>query len=225
MCGRYTQASSYTKISQVFGVDASGREDHPRYNVAPGQYIDAVLIDQDDRRILTNLKWGLIPAWSKDASFAAKTINARAESIDEKPTFRDAFKKRSCIIPANGFYEWQKTASGKQPYYFYMKDREPFGFAGLWESWTDKSTGEAIETATIITTEANEILGKVHHRMPVIVAPEDYALWLEPRLKPEDRKGFLIPYPSDLMAMHPVSRAVNNAASNDASLIEPLNSL
>ncbi len=175
MCGRFTQINKPKQIDKEFKVNtAQDSFLKPRYNIAPTQTIPAVL-ETGGERIISRLKWGLIPHWSKDDSYASKLINARAETLAEKPSFRDAFKHHRCIIPASGFYEWDKKSSGaKQPFYFYLNDKEVFGFAGLWEEWLDKESGELVETCTIITTEANEVLELVHDRMPVILKPENY---------------------------------------------------
>ncbi len=172
-------------------------------------------------------KWGLVPSWSKEAPTSKGLINARAETITEKPSFREAFKSRRCIIPASGFYEWQKKGTGaKQPFYFYLKEKDVFGFAGLWEEWLNKLTGELLETCTIITTEANEVLKPVHDRMPVILKPENYDEWLDAKLKDTSRlQELLKPYPAKEMSSHAVSRSVNIPDSDSAELIVPLNSL
>jgi putative SOS response-associated peptidase YedK len=189
--------------------------------------IDAVL-DGQEGRILAPFKWGLVPAWAKEAT-ARGMINARSETISEKPSFREAFKKRRCIIPASGFYEWQAArgkGTAKQPFYFYLNEREVFGFAGLWEEWLDKTTGELLETCTIITTQANEVLKPVHDRMPVILHREDYEEWLDKNVKDTARlEKVLAPYPADEMISHAVSRSVNVPDNDSAELIVPLNSL
>ncbi|MDQ3181401.1 MAG: SOS response-associated peptidase [Acidobacteriota bacterium] len=227
MCGRFTQTAKPKQVENEFHVKIS--QDnllHSRYNIAPAQIIPAVL-EQEGNRIISNLKWGLIPHWSKDDSYASKLINARAETLAEKPSFRDAFKHHRCIIPASGFYEWDKKSSGaKQPFYFYLKDKEVFGFAGLWEEWLDKQTGELIETCTIITTEANKVLEPVHDRMPVILKAENYEQWLDAKETKTDKlQKLLAPYPSAEMTYHAVSRSVNIPDVDSAELIEPLNSL
>jgi putative SOS response-associated peptidase YedK len=227
MCGRFTQKAPWEKVKQEFKVDSARHSlIKPRYNIAPAQTIDVVL-ETGKERIISQLKWGLIPSWAKDADIGNRMINARAETVQEKPSFRDAFKKRRCIIPATGFYEWQKKGSGaKQPFYFYLKDKDVFGFAGLFEEWTDQETGELLETCTIITTEANEVLKPVHDRMPVILKPEDYDEWLDPQEnKAEKLRRLLAPYPANEMSSHPVSRSVNIPDADSAELIEPINSL
>lgn len=227
MCGRFTNKAKPEQIEKEFKV---GRINpnlfQPRFNIAPMQMID-IVFEPKTQRILSRLKWGLVPFWAKDETIGNNLINARAETLSEKPSFREAFKSRRCIIPASGFYEWQRRGTeAKQPFYFYLKDKEVFGFAGLWESWVDKQTGENLETCTIITTGANEVLKPVHDRMPVILKAENYDEWLD--VKENDTKKlqkFLLPYPSDEMDLHPVSRSVNIPDSDTPDMIAPLNSL
>ncbi len=227
MCGRFTNKAKSKDIAKEFKV---GRKNanlfEPRYNIAPSQMID-VVFEPENERILSQLKWGLVPSWSKDAPTSKGLINARAETITEKPSFREAFKSRRCIIPASGFYEWQKKGTGaKQPFYFYLKEKEVFGFAGLWEEWLDKQTGELLETCTIITTGANDVLKPVHDRMPVILKPESYDEWLDAKVKDTDKlQKLLVPYSAGEMSSHAVSRSVNIPDSDSPDLITPLNSL
>ena len=226
MCGRFTLKAKPERIKAEFKAavlpEAAGFE---RFNIAPSQMIDAVL-NNEKKRIVTQLKWGLVPSWAKDPDIGNRMINARSETITEKPSFREAFKKRRCIIPSSGFYEWQKSASGgKQPYYFYLKEKEVFGFAGLYEEWIDNQTGELLETCTIITTEANAVLKPVHDRMPVILAATDYDEWLDEKQTDTERlQRLLVPYSADAMASHTVSGAVNIPTSNEAGLIASVNS-
>jgi putative SOS response-associated peptidase YedK len=227
MCGRFTQKAPWEKVKKEFKVASdSGTLIKPRFNIAPAQMIAAVRVLEGARE-LSALKWGLVPAWAKEAEIGHRMINARAETLSEKPSFREAFRRRRCIIPASGFYEWQKKGSGaKQPYYFYLKDKDVFGFAGLWEEWLDKETGEVLETCTIITTEANQVLEPVHDRMPVILKPEDYEQWLDPQENVSERlQKLLAPYPPAEMTSHAVSRSVNYPDADSPELIEPLNSL
>ena len=224
MCGRFTQTATAEQVEKEFHAEISQADLLKlRYNIAPTQIIPAVL-EQDGSRIISGLKWGLIPHWSKDDSFASKLINARAETLAEKPSFRDSFKNRRCIISASGFYEWDKKGSGaKQPYYFYLKDTEVFGFAGLWEEWLDKASGELVETCTIITTEANKVLEPVHDRMPVILKSKDYEQWLDEKQTDTDKlQKLLVPFPANKMSSHTVSRAVNSAATDSPELINSL---
>lgn len=221
MCGRFTNKAEEHEIEKEFKVGKLNNVSFaPRYNIAPSQMIDAVL-EANAERILTELKWGLIPAWAKDDSIASKLINARAETLAEKPSFKNAFKARRCIIPASGFYEWSKKGAGaKQPFYFYLRDKQVFGFAGLYEEWTDKETGEIVESCTIITTEANEILEPVHDRMPVILKAENYDRWLDAKEKNTDAlQKLLVPYPASEMASHAVGKAVNSPAYDSPELI------
>jgi putative SOS response-associated peptidase YedK len=230
MCGRFTLKATPERIKTEFKTasilpEAAGFE---RFNIAPSQMIAAVL-NNESERVVTRLKWGLVPSWAKDLEIGNRMINARSETITEKPSFREAFKKRRCIIPSSGFYEWQKIANsgggGKQPFYFYLKEKEVFGFAGLYEEWTDKQTGELLETCTIITTVANAVLKPVHDRMPVILAATDYDEWLDQHVTDtEQLQKLLVPYSADAMASHTVSRAVNIPTSDEAGLIEPVNS-
>ncbi len=227
MCGRFVSKAEKAKIEKEFKVKiGDDKLAAPRYNIAPTQMIDAIAEIENAREILS-FKWGLIPSWAKDDSIGSKLINARAETLREKPSFRDAFRSRRCIIPASGFYEWQKTSTGpKQPFYFYLKEKEVFGFAGLWEEWLDKQTGEMTETCTIITTEANEVLKPVHDRMPVILKNSDYDFWLDKKVKDTNKlQNLLVPFPAEEMDSHAVSRAVNIATADSAELVVPVNSL
>ncbi len=227
MCGRFTNNAKPEQIKKEFKVGAKNPDlFQSRFNIAPAQMIDVVL-EPEKERIISQLKWGLVPSWSKDASTTKGLINARAETLTEKPSFREAFKSHRCIIPASGFYEWQKKGTGvKQPFYFYLKEREVFGFAGLWEEWLDKQTGELLETCTIITTEANELLKSVHDRMPVILKPESYDEWLDVKVKDTEKlQALLKPYPSEEMDSHAVGKNINYPDKNSPDLIKPLNSL
>lgn len=222
MCGRFTNDAEQAAIEKEFKVGKLNKvEFAPRYNIAPSQLIDAIL-ETGEERIFTRLKWGLIPSWAKDDSIGNKMINARAETLAEKPSFRSAFKQRRCIIPATGFYEWSKKGAGaKKPFYFYLKNRDVFGFAGLWEEWTDKETGEFLETCTIITTEANEVLEPIHERMPVILDRENYDLWLDTQIDEIDQlQKLLVPFAAAKMASHEVGKAVNAPTYDGPELIE-----
>jgi putative SOS response-associated peptidase YedK len=217
MCGRFAQRTHPKRLAEEFKVGAVP-EVEARYNIAPTQNILGVR-EVTEGREMTFFKWGLIPSWAKDASMGARLINARSETIGEKPAFREAFKKRRCIIPADGFYEWQRTGEKKQPFFFRLSDESSFGFAGLWEKWQD-GEGKAIESCTIITTEANDVLRPVHDRMPVILHPEEYALWLG---DDERQQGLLAellrPYPAEAMVVYPVSPLVNSPRNKGAELI------
>jgi putative SOS response-associated peptidase YedK len=192
----------------------------PRYNIAPTQSV--IVVGDDGKRYLKPMRWGLIPSWAKDPSIGNRMINARAETLAEKPAFRAALKKRRCIIPADGFFEWQKLGKVKQPVHIVLKSREPFGFAGLWENWKSPE-GEEILSCTIITTEANELLEAVHDRMPVILTRNTEAAWLDPKIQePEKLLPLLKQFSADQMEYYPVSREVNSPAVDKRSNIEPI---
>ncbi|KYC42185.1 hypothetical protein WA1_19565 [Scytonema hofmannii PCC 7110] len=221
MCGRFTLSQSATALAESFHVEISDLE--AKYNIAPTQMVSAVLYNQtSDRRELQQLQWGLIPSWAKDPRMGAKLINARAETVAEKPAFRSAFKRRRCLIVADGFYEWQQSEGKKQPFYFRLQNGEAFGFASLWEEWRSPEE-KTVSSCTILTTRANELLEPVHDRMPVILHQKDYDLWLAPQVQtPEMVQQLLQPYPSEAMAAYPVSTAVNNPKHNSPDCIKPL---
>jgi putative SOS response-associated peptidase YedK len=217
MCGRYAQSTDPKKLAKDFKVTEVPAVE-PRYNIAPTQSILAVRRSEDGREALL-LKWGLIPSWAKDDSMSARLINARSETVTEKPAFREAFKRSRCIIPADGFYEWQRAEGKKQPYFFRMRDEHPFGFAGLWDRWRGEN-GKVIESCTILTTEANEVLLPVHDRMPVILHPETYDEWLDADARSvESLKELLRPYPAPEMTSYPVSALVNSPRNQGEELI------
>ncbi|GIM45232.1 putative SOS response-associated peptidase YoqW [Collibacillus ludicampi] len=217
MCGRYSFSPEIQQIIQRFKIDEITFEYTPRYNLAPGQMIPAIIANEGRNR-LGLLKWGLIPYWAKDEKIGYKTINAKAETVHEKPAFRHAFRKKRCIIPADGFYEWKKSESGKQPMRITLKSGEPFGMAGLFDSWTS-SDGTKIHTCTIITTRPNELVSEIHDRMPVILRPEDETIWLDREKQDvELLQSLLVPYPAEQMRAYPVSPMVGNV-KNDTELL------
>lgn len=219
MCGRYTLKTPIDVLVEHFGIEEYPTSLIPSYNIAPTQEVAAV-VEEDEQRKLEAFRWGLIPSWAKDPAIGNKMINARAETVSEKPSFRSAFKRRRCLIVADGFYEWQKMDNGKQPYHFKMRDSSPFAFAGLWETW-DKE-GEEIRSCSIITTEANDLMSEIHHRMPVILPPENYGTWLDPGFEEKEAlMDLLRPYPSDGMEAYPVSRRVNRPSNNEPGVVEP----
>jgi putative SOS response-associated peptidase YedK len=218
MCGRYTLKTPVNVLAERFQLDEYPSSLTPSYNIAPTQEVAAV-VQEDDRRKLELFHWGLIPSWAKDPAVGNRMINAGAETVSEKPSFRTASKKRRCLIVADGFYEWRKTDGGKQPFYIRMKDSSPFAFAGLWEAWQD---GEEIRSCSIITTIANDLMGEIHHRMPVILTPENYGVWLDPGFEEKEALSDLLrPYPSEEMEAYAVSRRVNKPSNIEASVIEP----
>jgi putative SOS response-associated peptidase YedK len=219
MCGRYTLKTPVDALAREFGISGPLPEIPASYNIAPTRQVAAVLFEGGGRK-LEMLRWGLIPSWAKDPEIGNRMINARSETAPEKPSYRKAFKERRCLIPADGFYEWQKMNGGKQPYYFRMKGGGPFAFAGLWETW-DRD-GEEIRSCTILTTAPNEIAAEVHDRMPVILSREDHDFWLDPEV---DETGalreLLVPYPAEEMEAYPVSRHVNRPTNDDERCVEP----
>jgi putative SOS response-associated peptidase YedK len=220
VCGRYTLKTPVETLAEEFGITGPLPEVPTRFNVAPTQEVAAVL-EEDEQRKLEMLRWGLIPSWADDPAIGNRMINARSETAAQKPSFRSAFRKRRCLVLADGFYEWQKTASGKQPYYIRMGDGSPFAFAGLWESWG--KYGEEVRSCTILTTEANGLVGEIHHRMPVILPAEEYDLWLDPDMgEAEPLLDLLRPYPDDVMEAYPVSRFVNSPSNDSEQCVESL---
>ena len=223
MCGRFSQSQSAQTIAQVFQVAVPPLT--PRYNIAPTQSVATVLQHPEDQgRQFKMLHWGLIPSWAKDSKMGARLINARAETVAEKPSFRSAFRHRRCLVLADGFYEWQQQENQKQkqPYYFRLKDGCPFAFAGLWERW-QPADGEAIESCTLLTTEANELMRPIHNRMPVILDPKNYDLWLNPEMKQwESLEALLCPYPPEEMTAYPVNKVVNKPVNDSVECIESL---
>jgi putative SOS response-associated peptidase YedK len=218
MCGRFAQKSPAKKITKKFEV-----EEVPslveRYNVAPAQSV--LVVREPDGREAVFLKWGLVPSWAKDPAIGNKLINARAETVAEKPSFREAFVCRRCLIPVDGFFEWSRRGDRKRPFYFHMRDGEPFAIAGLWERWEGESG--PLETCTLLTTEANELLAPHHDRMPVILRPEDYEAWLDPGVRrPELPTPLLRPYPHEEMAAYAVSTLVNSPSNDDPRCVAPL---
>jgi putative SOS response-associated peptidase YedK len=226
MCGRFVQFSDPECYASRYAIDIPCIVDGPRYNSAPTQAVLAIRAEPDGRRALIPLRWGLVPHWSKGIDHRYSMINARAETVHERPAFRDAFRRRRCLIPTEGFYEWQTTPSGKQPHLICREDRAPFTMAGLWERWQDptRSTEQpALESCTIIVTEANALVAKLHDRMPVILPDEAHAAWLDPNLDdPDALRALLQPLSPEGWTAFPVSRAVNNPRNNGPELIAPL---
>ncbi|MBD2580429.1 SOS response-associated peptidase [Oscillatoria sp. FACHB-1406] len=222
MCGRFTQTHSAESLARTFQL-ADIPQQAPRYNIAPTQTVSAVIHSEGTtERSFKSFHWGLIPSWAKDTRIASKLINARSETVAEKPSFRSAFRRRRCLIVADGFYEWQAREAKKQPFYIQVENGEPFAFAGLWETWKD-TTGESIESCTILTTEANETMQPLHARMPVILNPKDWDFWLDTSIsEPEPLKSLLIPYQAEAMSAYPVSAKVNNPRYDRADCLERL---
>jgi putative SOS response-associated peptidase YedK len=246
MCGRFTLRANLQEVVEQFQLEAvpdslPDRLSQARYNIAPTQPVTAIRCPKDaQHRELVGLRWGLIPSWAKDAAIGNQTINARAETVAEKPAFRSAFKSRRCLIVADGYYEWQKQGKQKQPYFFHRRDDRPFAFAGLYEHWSggagaatipsssttmkstpSGSTPSPWESCTIITTSANEFTQPIHDRMPVILQPADFLRWLDPQEKDRDRlESLLRPYAGDDFVATPVSTHVNNPRHEDPECLQ-----
>jgi putative SOS response-associated peptidase YedK len=217
MCGRFAQKSSAKKIAKKFKVE----EVPPlaeRYNVAPSQVVLAVR-EGSGAREATLLRWGLVPRWAKDPGIGNKLINARSETVTEKPSFREAFSRRRCLVPVDGFYEWSRRGERKRPFFFRMRDGEPFAIAGLWERW--EGEGGTLESCTLLTTGANELLAPHHDRMPVIIKPEDYDGWLDPNVRGDELLTALLrPYPDGEMDAYAVSPLVNSPSNDSPRCVE-----
>jgi putative SOS response-associated peptidase YedK len=219
MCGRYAVTSSPEAMRKLFRYDDIPNFP-PRYNIAPTQPIAIVRLEHGQRRFAL-ARWSLLPSWVKDPRAFSLLINARGESVLDKPAFRAAMRYRRCLIPADGFYDWKRAGGRSQPYYVRARNGEPLAFAGLWECWTGPN-GEELETAAIITTRANATLAGFHDRMPVVVPPEAFDLWLDCKnVDAETAASLIAPAPDDLLTAHPVSPAVNHAANDNAGLIAP----
>jgi putative SOS response-associated peptidase YedK len=221
MCGRFALKAPPAELISRFGLDECA-DFSPRYNIPPGTDIPVIRQSPEGRRVLHLLRWGLVPHWAKDQSVGAKLNNARGESVAGKPSFRDAFKRRRCLIPASGFYEWKSEGRSKQPYYFSLKSGETMALAGLWESRT-MPDGSVLRTTCIITTAANALMAPVHDRMPVIISPGNWQVWLaEPA---EAMERLVAPFPDTEMQAWPVSRRVSKTVDDDAGLIDPVSSV
>lgn len=220
MCGRYILSITGKVLAEAFDLEELP-DLPPRYNIAPTQ--DAPVVrETGGRRRLDLLRWGLIPSWARDAAMGARLVNARAETAASRPSFRSALRRRRCLVPSDGFYEWRKTPSGKQPWLIRMQDGSPFAMAGLWERWRSPG-GEPLESFTILTTEPNELVAPLHDRMPVILPPNGWDTWLDPTLDdPSALSRLLRPYPPEGMIAHPVTPAVGSPAFDEPACIKPL---
>jgi putative SOS response-associated peptidase YedK len=222
MCGRFTLRAPASVVAAQFGLFEVAPF-APRFNIAPSQTIAVVRVPGDQGRSsreLAWLRWGLIPSWADDPAIGSRMINARSETAADKPAFRAALRRRRCLVVADGFYEWKKEGKARQPYFIHFRDDRPFGFAGLWEVW-EGANHAAIESCTLLTTEANGVLRPIHDRMPVIVAPGDYALWLDPAMQdPKRVVPLLRPYPEAEIEAYPVNRLVNSPANDDPKCVQ-----
>jgi len=214
MCGRFAFYSPSEATAALFG--ASGSLDiKPRYNIAPTQDVAAICLDEDGSRELRSLRWGLVPSWAKDPSIGNRMINARAETVAEKPSFRAAYRKRRCLVLADGFYEWHADSSGKTPYFISLRDGSPFAFAGLWEHWQNKDSDEILYSATLLTMDANEFMSALHHRMPIVLDPARADTWLAGGDATIQNAAQAMPS----LKAWPVGREVNNPRNEGVNLI------
>ena len=222
MCGRYNLKTNPRQFAFYFA-DPEIRDPlpEPAYNVAPTNMMPVVTLE-DGNRVSTNKRWGLLPVWAKDIKFGFRTINARSETVESKPAFRSAFKKRRCLVPASGYFEWKKLdAKTKQPYNIVKKDGELLAMAGLWEAWKNPADEQWLESFTVITTDSNELTSDVHDRMPAILDQENFDIWLDPEFQDVDKlKSLLVPYDSGAMEMYPVNPCVGNVKNKGPECVE-----
>jgi putative SOS response-associated peptidase YedK len=222
MCGRFAFYSAHESIVRLFGV-ADVPEVEPHWNIAPTQFVATVREQARGDRRLTMLYWGLVPYWAQGRTIGARMINARCETLKEKAAFREAYRRRRCLVLADGYYEWQRAAGVKQPWFIHLASGEPFGMAGLWESWRDRASGDRLESCTIVTTRPAASITHLHDRMPVIIPPVAHAEWLDPDNEDVERLDrLLVPIDSVSIAARPVARRVNDARNEGADLIAPL---
>lgn len=221
MCGRYTITSDAAALAEHFSLPALAIDWRPRFNVAPSQSVPIVRLDNAARRQLISVVWGLLPPWVRDPRRAARPINARAETVEEKPYFRQAWRQRRCLVVADGFYEWQRRRAGKQPYWLRPASGGPLAFAGLWERWTASPAGEVIESCALLTTRANAVVQSIHERMPVILPPSAYARWLAPTAGPalDALTSLLVPAGDALLQAVAVTPYVNDPNHDDPGCI------
>jgi len=219
MCGRYSLTVEASALQELFPFLAIPPEMPPRFNIAPSQPV--AVVPNDGKNRLDFFKWGLVPSWAKDPEIGNHLINARGETLAEKPSFRNAFRYHRCLVLADGFYEWAKTNGAKTPMYIRLSSQKPFAFAGLWDLW-HAPDGSQLFSCAIITTEPNPLMEKIHNRMPVILSPENFDTWLNPEPgNPVHLSKLLTPYPAELMTAYPVSKAVNNPAFDSPDCIRP----
>lgn len=220
MCGRYAFFSPAEAVKRTFALD-DVPDLEPRYNIAPTQTVPAVRTGEEGSRSLVMLHWGLVPKWAQERAIGNRMINARAETLAEKPSFRDAFKRRRCLVLADGWYEWQVAPGGKQPWFIRLRDARPMAFAGLWERWKDPANGTTLESCTIVTTDATESIKRIHDRMPVVLAEADWDRWMDTAFSDTDKLSELLrPFEPKALQSWPVSRQVNAPKNQGPELIE-----
>ncbi len=218
MCGRFALVVSRDELEKIFGLRMD-EEFNPRYNIAPSQIVPVITyLEKDQKKKMSCMKWGLVPSWAKDPTIGDRMINARSETIQEKPAFRSAFQRRRALIPASGFFEWKREGNTKIPYFIGMKDMRIFAFGGLWERWIHDNN--FLETFTILTTEANELVRPIHDRMPVIISENLYDIWLLPGTDISRVISLLSPYPDQEMQIYPISKLVNNPQNDSPEILQ-----
>jgi putative SOS response-associated peptidase YedK len=225
MCGRFTQERPTSELAGIFMAEDLAADPGGRFNVAPTDEA-AVVVQREDRRAIKACRWGLIPHWAESARVGNRMFNARAETLTTSPVFRDAFRKRRCLVPVDSFYEWRREGKARQPFRIVRSDGRPLALAGLWAGWRDPETEEVRRTFTIVTTAPNDLMRPIHDRMPVVVAPEAWDRWLDPEL-PDlgELQGLLVPAPDGGLEIYPVSRAVNDVRNQGPQLIDPVDVL
>jgi putative SOS response-associated peptidase YedK len=220
MCGRYTLTQPAPSIRSHFGQLEFDFDHQERYNIAPTQECPVIVVRKNNRQLL-GMRWGLVPPWAKDEESASRMINARSETIQEKPSFRQSFKTQRCLVPADGFIEWKKNQSKKQPHYFTRRDKELFAFAGIWSEW--EKTGSPLQTFSIVTTDCNALVRPIHHRMPVLLSPDDYEVWLSADSDVKTLQSLLTPYPANLMETIAISQKINSPKNDSAECLRQTN--
>jgi putative SOS response-associated peptidase YedK len=220
MCGRFTQQLSSSEFARIFEAEDLAGDPGEHYNVAPTDEA-AVVVQRDDRRAIVRYRWGLVPAWATDSRTGSRAFNARAEGVATSPLFRDAFRRRRCLVPVDGFYEWLRTGSNRQPMRIHDPTGVPLALAGLWAARRDPETGEVLRTFTIVTTRPNTFMAPIHDRMPVVIPPDAWATWLDPSPRdPADLRALLEPSEDIALSAHPVSKLVNNVRNDGPSLVD-----
>jgi len=223
MCGRFTLTLLLAELEKRFFIDEIMASLQPRYNIAPTQNVAVIINKENPGRVLTQMRWGLIPSWADDPKIGSRMINARAETVAEKPSFKKLLVQKRCLIPADGFYEWKKNGKVKTPLRITLQDEKPFAFAGLWEKWTDPKTKLEIHSCTIITCEANSFLQAIHDRMPVILKKEAEDVWLDGSIvEPAQLTKLLVPFPAKEMRAYPVSSLVNSPSYDGPECVKPM---
>lgn len=223
MCGRFTQERPTSDLAEIFAAEDLADPRDARFNVAPTDEA-VVVVQRDERRAIKTYRWGLIPHWADSAKVGSRMFNARAETLTTSPAFRDAFRRRRCVVPVDSFFEWRREGTVRQPFRIVRTDARPLALAGLWSGWRDPETDEVRRTFTIVTTAPNDLMRPIHHRMPVVLPEAAWDRWLDPALPdPGELQGLLVPAADEDLEAYPVSRAVNNVRNDGPSLIEPLN--